>query len=296
MLFRIVILCLLVAASGLADDLHLKDGRVIHGMFVSGDTRSVRFDVNGDVQNFSLSDVDSIHFENAATSDANAAPAPQPPPAPATPPVAAAPATPAAPAAPPAPAEPPAPAAPPVPPDNSQSADASQPSSVQQLPSGTQITVRMIDDVDSERDSMGKTFRASIDEPVMVDGQTVIPRGADATVKLVADQQSGKIQGKTVLTLALQQVQANGRMVDISTQDVEQASASRGARSAKVVGGTAALGAIIGALAGGGKGAAIGAASGGAVGAGVQVATKGQRVRIPSETRLTFTLSQPANL
>jgi len=296
MLFRIVILCLLVAASGLADDLHLKDGRVIHGMFVSGDTRSVRFDVNGDVQNFSLSDVDSIHFENAATSDANAAPAPQPPPAPATPPVAAAPATPAAPAAPPAPAEPPAPAAPPVPPDNSQSADASQPSSVQQLPSGTQITVRMIDDVDSERDSMGKTFRASIDEPVMVDGQAVIPRGADATVKLVADQQSGKIQGKTVLTLALQQVQANGRMVDISTQDVEQASASRGARSAKVVGGTAALGAIIGALAGGGKGAAIGAASGGAVGAGVQVATKGQRVRIPSETRLTFTLSQPANL
>ena len=296
MLFRIVILCLLVAASGLADDLHLKDGRVIHGMFVSGDTRSVRFDVNGNVQNFSLSDVDSIQFESAATSDANAAPAPQPPPAPATPPVAAAPSVPAAPAAPPAPAEPPAPAAPPVPPDNSQSADASQPSSVQQLPSGTQITVRMIDDVDSERDSMGKTFRASIDEPVMVDGQAVIPRGADATVKLVADQQSGKIQGKTVLTLALQQVQANGRMVDISTQDVEQASASRGARSAKVVGGTAALGAIIGALAGGGKGAAIGAASGGAVGAGVQVATKGQRVRIPSETRLTFTLSQPANL
>jgi len=90
MLFRIVILCLLVAASGLADDLHLKDGRVIHGMFVSGDTRSVRFDVNGNVQNFSLSDVDSIQFESAATSDANAAPAPQPPPAPATPPVAAA--------------------------------------------------------------------------------------------------------------------------------------------------------------------------------------------------------------
>ena len=272
MLLRIVCLCLLVAASGLADDLHLKDGRVIHGMFISGDTRSVRFDVNGDVQNFSLSDVDSIQFESAETSDANAAPAPQAPPAPA------------------------APAAPPAPPDNSQSADANQPPSVQQLPSGTQITVRMIDGVDSERDSMGKTFRASIDEPVMVDGQTVIPRGADATVKLVADQQSGKIQGKTVLTLALQQVQAKGRMVDISTQNVEQASASRGARSAKVVGGTAALGAIIGALAGGGKGAAIGAASGGAVGTGVQVATKGQRVRLPSETRLTFTLSQPANL
>jgi hypothetical protein len=63
-----------------------------------------------------------------------------------------------------------------------------------------------------------------------------------------------------------------------------------------VVGGTTALGAIIGALGGGGKGAAIGAASGAAVGGAAEVLTKGQRVKIPSETRLSFTLQQPANL
>ena len=109
-------------------------------------------------------------------------------------------------------------------------------------------------------------------------------------------QQSGKFEGKTVLTLALQQVTVNGRMVDITTSDVSQASASRGARTAKVVGGTTALGAIVGALAGGGKGAAIGAASGAAVGGAAEVMTKGQQVKIPSETRLTFTIQQPVQL
>lgn len=161
------------------------------------------------------------------------------------------------------------------------------------VPAGTALVVRLIDPVDSERDRLGQTYRASIDEPVIVDGQTVIPRGADVIAKLVDDKQSGKLEGRTVLTLDLVQVQVNGRMVDVDTTDVSQQSGSRGARTGKVVGGTAALGAIIGALAGGGKGAAVGAASGAAVGAGAQVMTKGQRVRIPSETRLTFTLQQP---
>jgi hypothetical protein len=164
------------------------------------------------------------------------------------------------------------------------------------IPTGTTITVRMIDGVNSEQSRTGETFRASVDEPVLLDGQTVIPRGADAITKLVEDKESGKIEGRTVLTLVLQQVMVNGRMIDLTSGDVSQASGSRGAKSAKVIGGTAALGAIIGAIAGGGRGAAIGAGSGAAVGTGVQVLTKGQTVKIPSETRLTFTLQQPAQL
>jgi hypothetical protein len=154
----------------------------------------------------------------------------------------------------------------------------------------------MIDPVDSERDHLGQTFRASVFEPVAIDGRELIPRGADATVKLVYDQQSGKIEGRTVLTLDLMQVQVNGRMVDINSDDVTKSSSSRGAKTAKVVGGTAALGAIIGAIAGGGRGAAIGAGSGAAVGGAAEVLTKGQRVKLPSETRLTFTLQQSTPL
>ena len=164
------------------------------------------------------------------------------------------------------------------------------------LPVGTKLVIRMIDSVDSERDSVGKTFAASIEEPVLVDGQTVIPRGADVVVKLVDAKESGRLTGRTTLTLDLMSVKVNGRMVDVNTETVTKESSSRGARTAKAVGGTAALGTIIGAIAGGGKGAAIGAGSGAAVGTGAEILTKGQRVRIPSETRLTFALENPVHL
>jgi hypothetical protein len=156
--------------------------------------------------------------------------------------------------------------------------------------------VRMIDPVDSQVNRLGETFRASIDEPVVVGSEPVIPRGADVVVKLVDDKQSGKITGRTELTLDLVSVTVNGKVVDVNTQTVTQQSSSRGARSAKVVGGTAALGAIIGALAGGGKGAAIGTVAGAGAGTAAEVATKGQRVHIPSETRLTFTLEYPVRI
>ena len=165
-----------------------------------------------------------------------------------------------------------------------------------EIPAGSELVVRMIDSVDSEVNRVGQTFKASVDEPVVVDGKTVVPRGADVVAKLVEDEQSGKLTGRTALTMALVSLTVNGRMVDTVTQEVTTASDSRGQRTAKVVGGTAALGAIIGAIAGGGKGAAVGAASGAGAGTAIQVMTKGQQVKIPSETRLAFTLKQPVRL
>jgi len=161
------------------------------------------------------------------------------------------------------------------------------------LPAGTNLVIRMIEAVDSETNRVGQTFRASLDQPVMVDGQTVIPRGADATVALVDAKESGKLTGRADLTLSLQSVSINGRMVDINTQSINKEGSSQGEKTAKVAGGTAAVGAIIGAIAGGGKGAAIGAGAGAAAGAGSQVILGGSKVRIPSETRLTFVLDNP---
>jgi hypothetical protein len=125
---------------------------------------------------------------------------------------------------------------------------------------------------------------------VVVNGQTILNRGTDVVVKLVDSKESGKLTGRSELTLDLQSIRVDGKLVDVNTQTVSRVSDSRGEKTAKVAGGTAAVGAIIGAIAGGGKGAAVGAAAGGAAGAGTQVITKGQRVRIPSETRLTFVL------
>jgi len=165
-----------------------------------------------------------------------------------------------------------------------------------QLPAGTQIVIRMIDSADSARDQLGKIYHASVDRPVLLDGQTIIPRGADAVVALVDLQQSGHLAGRSMLGLDLRSISVDGRTWDLASTSVSQASSSRTARSAKVIGGTAALGAIIGAIAGGGRGAAIGAGSGAALGTGVQVLTSGQRVKIPAETRLSFTLQYSTNL
>src|SRR5450432_3993336 len=107
------------------------------------------------------------------------------------------------------------------------------------LPAGTNLAIRMIEGVDSETNHVGQTFRASMDQPVMVDGETVIPRGADAVVKLVDAKESGKLTGRADLTLSLQSVSINGHMVDINTQSINKESGSQGEKTAKVAGGTA---------------------------------------------------------
>ena len=261
------LMTLALAGAGFADSLVLRSGQVVNGTYLGGTARQIKMEVGDKIQTFDVGDVTALNFS---------APAPPPPPAPPPETSRRQPYSP-----------PPAPAAP---------APAQSASSGVELPAGQQITVRMIDAIDSRTAHVGQTFNASLDEPVIIDGNVVIARGADAVVKLVDDKESGKLTGKTVLTLDLVSVRVEGRMVDINTQTFNQASASRTGRTAKMAGGGAALGAIIGAIAGGGKGAAIGAGAGAGVGAGAEVLTKGQQVRIPSETRLTFIVDTPVRL
>jgi hypothetical protein len=266
---RILISCLAIASLLPADTLILRNGSTINGKFVSGDSRAIRFSTGSQVNTYDLADIDTVKFEGA------------PPPAPAPPPP------------PPASAAPPSP--PPQPPEAPPSASKTLYGGIA-IPAGADVSVRTIDSVDSERDRRGQTYRASIDQPVIVNGQTVIPRGADAVIMLSDSQQSGKIEGKAVLTLELRSITINGRTYDSTSSTVSRESGSRGSRSAKVIGGTAALGAIIGAIAGGGRGAAIGAGSGAAVGTAAQVVTSGQKVKVPAETLLTFTLQNSLEL
>jgi hypothetical protein len=163
------------------------------------------------------------------------------------------------------------------------------------IPAQTEFIVRMIDAVDSQTAKEGDVFKASVDQPIVIDGQTVVLGSADAQVKLVQAHESGKFTGKTELTLSLWSVTVNGKAVEIDTQNITKSSSSRGAQTAKVAGGAAAAGAVIGAIAGGGKGAAVGAGAGAAGGAAVEAVTKGQRVKVASETLLTFVLDKPVD-
>ena len=164
------------------------------------------------------------------------------------------------------------------------------------VPEGTNFVVRMIDSVDSDKVTVGQNYSAALDEPVVIDGQTVVPRGADVVVKLVNAKDSGKFSGRAELTLALWTVKVSGKVVDVNTQTITRESDSRGQKTGAMAAGGAIVGAVIGGIAGGGKGAAIGAGAGGAAGAGAEAATKGPRVKIPAETRLTFVLDNAVSI
>jgi hypothetical protein len=158
---------------------------------------------------------------------------------------------------------------------------------------GTQLTVRLVDAIDSEKNQSGDTFHATLNTPLTSDGEEVVPAGSDVVGHLAEVKSAGKFAGQSQVVLQLDSITSGGRTYNVQTDQYKKQGSSRGKNTAEKVGGGAAIGAIIGALAGGGKGAAIGAAAGGGVGGGVQAATKGQQIKLPSETVLTFTLQAP---
>jgi len=161
------------------------------------------------------------------------------------------------------------------------------------IPSGTTLAVRLVDTINSETSQPGQTFHATLDSPLAVEGDTVIPSGFDVEGHIVNVQSAGKFAGQSLLVLQLDRISAAGKYYNIQTDQYSRKGSSRGKNTAEKVGAGAGIGAIIGAIAGGGKGAAIGAAAGGGLGGGVQAATKGQQIKLPSETILNFTLQAP---
>jgi hypothetical protein len=161
------------------------------------------------------------------------------------------------------------------------------------VPAGTDLLVRMIDSVDSDKNHIGDRFRASLEQDFVVDGTVIAPKGTDVYGRLSEAKEAGHIQGKAQLKLELTEILIRNRLQPIMTGDYEVSGSSRGADTAKKVGIGAVAGTVIGAIAGGGKGAAIGAGVGAGAGAAVQVITKGEQVHVPSETLLDFRTEQP---
>ncbi len=158
---------------------------------------------------------------------------------------------------------------------------------------GTQLTVRLIDPIDSEKNQTGDTFHATLNAPLASDGEEAVPAGVELTGHLVEVKSAGKFAGQSAVVLQLDSIKSGGQAYSLQTDRYKKEASSRGKNTAEKVGGGAILGGIIGAIAGGGKGAAIGSAAGAGVGGGVQAATKSQQIKLPSETVLNFTLQAP---
>jgi hypothetical protein len=158
------------------------------------------------------------------------------------------------------------------------------------IPAGKLLTVTVDQDISTKTNSSGDVFAASLAEPVTVDGTTVIPAGTRATGTVVQAQAAGHVKGGAVLELTLDSVRLNGQKYSIETSEFEEAGKGRGKRTAIGGGGGAVFGAIVGALAGGGKGAAVGALAGGGAGTAGAAYTGKRDITIPAETHLHFKL------
>lgn len=255
----VIAICLLTSAAW-ADTLELKNGSLINGKFMGGTESEMSFRVGSSVQKYDLGDIASLKFDSGTTAgDAAVHPLS-------------------------------------LRPTEASTAASTQPAKSVTIPAGTHISVRTIDGIDSTKNHPGDRFQASLEEPLTVNGNVVAEKGADVYGRLAESKKSGTFSGRSELQLELTGMVVNGQTVPLATGDYELQGKSRGASTAKRTIGGAAVGTIIGAIAGGGKGAGIGAAVGGGAGAGSEIITKGDQVKVPSETLLDFTLQQDVTI
>jgi hypothetical protein len=239
-----------------ADRVRLRSGKTVEGLFIGGDSKTVRVLLDsGQVSEIPLEQTVAVEFA------ARKPPAPPPPPPPAPAATASAPRAPAA-----------------------------EPRKTVMVPAGTALNVRLTQAIEVDASQAGMTFKAVVDDPVMIGGSVVIPRGASATVQAVKVEQSGKMKGSDKISLKLNSIRFGGLVYEVATGYVEAKGKGEGKRTTRKIGGGAGLGAIVGGIAGGGEGAAIGAAIGGLTGA--AVASGGEEhLKLPAETRLQFQLA-----
>ena len=272
----VIVVCALVAAPAFSDTLVLKSGEKISGLFEGGTARQVKFRTSdGVLRDYDILSIQQVQFgdEKAVTSSTSSTSS----------------------------ASSSASSANNGPRllSNSERAAATQPASSNAansawtIPTGSTIVIRMIDGVNSERNKIGDQFVATLEEPVVVNGVEVIAKGVDVRGRIANINEAGRIAGSAQLGLELTQVYVNGIPYSVTTSEYQEVAEGRGGQTAKRVGAGAGIGAVIGAIAGGGKGAAIGAGVGGGGATAVQVLTKGEKLNIPSETKLEFTLRAP---
>jgi hypothetical protein len=182
---------------------------------------------------------------------------------------------------------------------SSSSAPAPQappPPAVIELPVGTELRVRLDEDLGSKISQPGESFSATVADDVRVNGEVVIARGSRADGTVVDAKPLGRFKGGALLEVRLDRVHSKWGSYPVSTSSIERAEKGKGKRSAGFIGGGAGFGAIVGGLAGGGKGAAIGALAGGGAGTAGSAFTGNKQIVLPAETMLIFKLQHPVHI
>ncbi|MBZ5648668.1 MAG: hypothetical protein LAN37_15770 [Acidobacteriia bacterium] len=178
---------------------------------------------------------------------------------------------------------------------NRQSEKLSQPVMVT-VPEGTAVDVVLTGALSSDRSRPGETFDATVAQPVVIDNETVIPKGAPVKGRVVDAVPAGHLRGVPRLKLALTELDMDGRSYPVATSYAVRSGRNHNKRNLAWIGGGGAGGAVIGAIAGGGKGALIGGPVGAGAGTLVAFLTGKHDIKLPAEQHLTFKLTQPISI
>ena len=158
------------------------------------------------------------------------------------------------------------------------------------------MQVRIDQTIDTRRNRAGDQFNASLANPVVVEGKTLLPRGTRFTGHVTESKASGRMEGRAVLALDLDSFRFDGKEYRVRTRSISRESANHKKRNIAFIGGGSGLGALIGGIAGGGKGALIGAGAGAAAGTAGAAATGKREVAVTAESLLTFPLESPVRV
>lgn len=182
----------------------------------------------------------------------------------------------------------------PPPPAGEQSGVPAQPPASQPVvvPTGTRIRVRLAQTLSTKENQTGDSFSGTLVSPIRVNGETVIPVGAQARGVVTEAKAQGRFKGHAVLAIRLDSIRSGGQTYMVRTSHVERVEQGKGKRSAAMTGGGAGFGAIVGGLAGGGKGALVGGLLGGGGGAAGSAFTGNKNLVLPAESVVTFDLER----
>jgi hypothetical protein len=183
---------------------------------------------------------------------------------------------------------------PPPPVQQAQQAPPPPPAPVERvIRSGTEIPVTTTETLSASRNNAGDTFTGVLRRSVVAPGGAVVfARGTQVSGVVAAAKGKGRFKGAGDLAIELTRIGGTR----VSTTEYEAANKGRGKRTAGFVGGGGGLGALIGGIAGGGKGALIGGLAGAGAGTAGAAYTGSRDVVIPSESAITFRLTEPVTI
>ena len=170
------------------------------------------------------------------------------------------------------------------------------PPAVVNLPAGTNLLVRLDQDLGSKTSQPGDNFSATIEDAVVVNGQTVVPRGATAEGTVIDAKPLGRFKGGAVLSIRLERVHTKWGSYPVATSSISRAEKGKGKRTGLFAAGGGGFGALVGGLAGGGKGALIGGLAGAGAGTATSAFTGNKEIFLPAETMLTFRLEHSVHI